>query len=150
MKKNAGTLLLILGAIIGLLVLCVEYPFVQKAAGGTCVVAALPVLFLLLKSLYRHNQLREFFWNTMPEADKEYINYGSVRRPLGRPGHLDTIFGITREREFQHRRNEKLLRCAEAEAREFIALESRINDLRAAFIILTFVAFILLSRHNIS
>ena len=109
--NNAGTLLLILLVIVGIIILCVAVPPLQTVIGVGCGVCALTLLIITLKKIHRSMQLKEYFWQIFPDCDKDYLNNGFIRRG----------------RRFQNERKEKLLQYDPEKGQELLALENYIN-----------------------
>ena len=80
--NNAGTLLLILLGIVGIIILCVIVPPLQTIIGIGSGIGALALLIITLKKIHRSMQLKEYFWQIFPDCDKDYLNYGFIRRSL--------------------------------------------------------------------
>lgn len=78
--NNAGTLLLILLGIVGIILLCVAMPLLQTiiAAGGG--IGAVLLLIITIKKICRSMQLKEYFWQVIPDCDKDYLTFGFIRR----------------------------------------------------------------------
>lgn len=133
--NNAGSLLLLLLGSIAVILLCVDIPFIMFYLGLGCLLTALNLAIFTVCKIRRHSQLKEFFRNEMSNADKEFINYIFTRKTLDKPGRLDKIFGITQERDFQQKRNEKLLQYHPKKAMELIKLEREINTMVPIFMI---------------
>ena len=127
--NNAGTLFLILLGTVALLLLGVSIPVIKFYIAVGCLVLALILAVITVRKLHRHSQLKEYFWNVMSNPDKEFVNYVFTRKMLGKPGKLDKLFGINRERDFQQQRNEKLLQYNHVKGIELIKLEREINNL---------------------
>ena len=133
--NNSGSLLLILLGCVAVILLCIEIPFIRFYIGLGSLLLALTLAVITACKIRRHSQLKEFFWNEMNNADKEFVNYIFTRKTLGKPGSLDKLFGITKERDFQQKRNEKLLQYHPEKAMELIKLEREINTMSAIFLI---------------
>ena len=108
--NNAGTLLLILLGIVGIIILCVIVPPLQTIIGIGSGIGALVLLIITLKKIHRSMQLKEYFWQIFPDCDKDYLNYGFINR----------------SREFQTKRREKLLQYDPEKGKELLALEDHI------------------------
>ena len=108
--NNAGTLLLILLGIVGIIILCVIVPPVQTIIGIGSGIGALALLIITLKKICRSMQLKEYFWQVIPDCDKDYLNYGFIRRG----------------RRYQNERKEKLLQYDPEKGKELLALEDHI------------------------
>ena len=122
--NNAGTLLLILLGIIGVIILCVAVPPLQTIIGAICGVCALGLLGITIKKIHRSMQLKEYFWQIFPDCDKDYLNYGFINR----------------SRKFQTKRREKLMQCDPEKAKELLALESHINPSLFAIVVMIMIA----------
>ena len=122
--NNAGTLLLILLGIVGIIILCVIVPPLQTIIGIGSGIGALALLIITLKKIHRSMQLKEYFWQIFPDCDKDYLNYGFIRRSL----------------KFQNERKEKLLQCDPEKAKELITLENDIKLLRFAIVVTVIIA----------
>ena len=109
--NNAGTLLLILLGIVGIIILCVIVPPLQTIIGIGSGIGALALLIITLKKIHRSMQLKEYFWQIFPDCDKDYLNYGFINR----------------NRKFQNKRREKLLQCDPQKSKELLAIEYHIN-----------------------
>ena len=109
--NNAGTLLLILLGIVGIIILCVIVPPLQTIIGIGNGIGALALLIITLKKIHRSMQLKEYFWQIFPDCDKDYLNYGFINR----------------RRKFQTKRREKLLQCDPQKGKELLAIEYHIN-----------------------
>ena len=109
--NNAGTLLLILLGIIGIIILCVAMPLLQTIIGICSGICALGLFGITLKKIHRSMQLKEYFWQIFPDCDKDYLNNGFIRRG----------------RRFQNERKEKLLQYDPEKGQELLALENYIN-----------------------
>ena len=133
--NNSGSLLLILLGCVAVILLCIEIPFIRFYIGLGSLLLALVLAVIMVRKIHRHSQLKEFFWNEMNNNDKEFVNYIFTRKTLDKPGRLDKLFGITKERDFQQKRNEKLLQYHPAKAAELIKLEREINTRSAIFLI---------------
>ena len=108
--NNAGTLLLILLGIVGIIILCVIVPPLQTIIGIGSGIGALALLIITLKKICRSMQLKEYFWQVIPDCDKDYLNYGFIRRG----------------RRYQNERKEKLLQYDPEKGKELLALEDHI------------------------
>ena len=122
--NNAGTLLLILLGIVGIIILCVIVPPLQTIIGIGSGIGALVLLIITLKKIHRSMQLKEYFWQIFPDCDKDYLNYGFINR----------------SRQFQTKRREQLLQCDLEKAKELIALESHINPSLFAIVVMIMIA----------
>ena len=122
--NNAGTLLLILLGIIGIIILCVAMPLLQTIIGICSGICALGLFGITLKKIHRSMQLKEYFWQIFPDCDKDYLNYGFINR----------------SRQFQTKRREKLLQCDPEKAKELLALESHINPSIFAIVVMFMIA----------
>ncbi len=122
--NNAGTLLLILLGIVGIIILCVIVPPLQTIIGIGSGICALGVFGITLKKIHRSMQLKEYFWQIFPDCDKDYLNYGFIRR----------------SRHFQKERCEKILQCDPKKGRELLELESFILHSLYAIMILFLIA----------
>lgn len=122
--NNAGTLLLILLEIIGVIILCVAVLPLQTIIGAICGVCALGLLGITIKKIHRSMQLKEYFWQIFPDHDKDYLNYGFINR----------------SRKFQAERKEKLLQYDPEKAKELLALESHINHSLFAIVVMIMIA----------
>ena len=109
--NNAGTLLLILLGIVGIIILCVIVLPLQTIIDIGSGIGALALLIITLKKIHRSMQLKEYFWQIFPNCDKDYLNYGFIRR----------------RRRFQNERKEKLLQCDPQKGKELLAIEYHIN-----------------------
>ncbi|MBO5408119.1 MAG: hypothetical protein J6A61_01780 [Clostridia bacterium] len=109
--NNAGTLLLILLGIIGIIILCVAMPLLQTIIGICSGICALGLFGITLKKIHRSMQLKEYFWQIFPDCDKDYLNNGFIRRG----------------RRFQNERKEKLLQYDPEKGKELLAIEYHIN-----------------------
>ena len=122
--NNAGTLLLILLVIVGIIILCVAVPPLQTIIGIGSGIGALALLIITLKKIHRSMQLKEYFWQIFPDCDKDYLNYGFINR----------------SRKFQTKRREKLLQYDPEKAKELLALESHINPSLFARVVMIMIA----------
>ena len=122
--NNAGALLLILLGIVGIIILCVIVPPLQTIIGIGSGIGALALLIITLKKIHRSMQLKEYFWQIFPDCDKDYLNYGFIRRSL----------------KFQNERKEKLLQYDPEKAKELITLENDIELLRFAIVVTVIIA----------
>lgn len=122
--NNAGTLLLILLVIVGIIILCVAVPPLQTIIGIGSGIGALALLIITLKKIHRSMQLKEYFWQIFPDCDKDYLNYGFINR----------------SRKFQTKRREKLLQYDPEKAKELLALESHINPSLFAIVVMIMIA----------
>ena len=122
--NNAGTLLLILLGIVGIIILCVIVPPLQTIIGIGSGIGALALLIITLKKIHRSMQLKEYFWQIFPDCDKDYLNYGFINR----------------SRKFQTKRREKLLQYDSEKAKELITLENDIKLLRFAIVVTVIIA----------
>ena len=73
--NNAGTLLLILLWIVGIIILCVIALPLQTIIGIGSGIVALPLLIITMKKIHRSMQLKEYFWQRYSDFDKDYLNY---------------------------------------------------------------------------
>ena len=133
--NNAGTLFLILLGTVALLLLGVSIPVIKFYIAIGCLLLALILAVITVRKIYRHSHLKEYFWNVMSNPDKEFVNYIFTRKLLCKPGKLDKLLGINKERAFQQQRNEKLLQYAPEKAIELIKLEREINNLMPILLI---------------
>ena len=122
--NNAGTLLLILLGIVGIIILCVIVPPLQTIIGIGSGIGALVLLIITLRKIHRSMQLKEYFWQIFPDCDKDYLNNGFIRRG----------------RRFQNERCEKILQCDPEKGRELLELESFILHSLYAIMILFLIA----------
>ena len=76
--NNAGTLLLILLWIVGIIILCVIEPPLQTIIGIGSGIGALALLIITLKKIHRSMQLKEYFRQIIPDSEKDYLNYSFV------------------------------------------------------------------------
>ena len=122
--NNAGTLLLILLGITGIILLCVAMPVLQTIIAAGCGIGAVLLLILTIKKIYRKLQLIEHFWLVFPDCDKDYLNYGFIKT----------------SRHFQKERSKKILQCDPEKGRELLELESFILHSLYAIMILFLIA----------
>lgn len=122
--NNAGTLLLILLGCIGIIILCVVVPPMQMVIRIGSGILAFTLFLVTTKKILRSLQLKEYFWQVFPECDKDYLNYGFIRRSL----------------KFQNERKEKLLQYDPEKAKELITLENDIELLRFAIVVTVIIA----------
>ena len=122
--NNAGTLLLILLGIVGIILICVAMPSLQTIIGIGNGIGALALLIITLKKIHRSMQLKEYFWQIFPDCDKDYLNNGFIRRG----------------RRFQNERKEKLLQYDPEKGQELLALESHINPSLFAIVVMIMIA----------
>ena len=122
--NNAGTLLLILLGIVGIIILCVIVPTLQTIIGIGNGIGAWALLIITIKKIHRSMQLKEYFWQIFPDCDKDYLNNGFIRRG----------------RRFQNERCEKILQCDPEKGRELLELESFILHSLYAIMILFLIA----------
>ena len=122
--NNAGTLLLILLGCVGIIILCVVVPPMQTVIGVGSGILAFTLFLVTTKKILRSLQLKEYFWQVFPECDKDYLNYGFIRRSL----------------KFQNERKEKLLQYDPEKAKELITLENDITLLRFAIVVTVIIA----------
>lgn len=122
--NNAGTLLLILLGIVGIIILCVIVPTLQTIIGIGSGIGALALLIITLKKIHRSMQLKEYFWQIFPDCDKDYLNNGFIRRG----------------RRFQNERKEKLLQYDPEKGQELLALENYINHSLFAIAVMLVIA----------
>ena len=122
--NNAGTLLLILLGCVGIIILCVVVPPMQTVIGVGSGILAFTLFLATTKKILRSLQLKEYFWQVFPECDKDYLNYGFIRRSL----------------KFQNERKEKLLQYDPEKAKELITLENDIKLLHFAIVVTVIIA----------
>ena len=122
--NNAGTLLLILLGIVGIIILCVIVPPLQTIIGIGSGIGALALLIITIKKIHRSMQLKEYFWQIFPDCDKDYLNNGFIRRG----------------REFQTKRREKLMQCDPEKSKELLALEYHIHHSSFAIVVMIMIA----------
>ena len=122
--NNAGTLLLILLGIIGIIILCVAMPLLQTIIGICSGICALGLFGITLKKIHRSMQLKEYFWQIVPDCDKDYLTYEFINR----------------SRQFQTKRREKLLQCDPEKGQELLALENYINHSLFAIVVMIMIA----------
>ena len=122
--NNAGTLLLILQGIVGIIILCVIVPPLQTIIGIGSGIGALALLIITLKKIHRSMQLKEYFWQIFSDYDKDYLNNGFIRRG----------------RRFQNERKEKLLQYDPEKGQELLALENYINHSLFAIAVMLVIA----------
>ena len=122
--NNAGTLLLILLGIVGIIILCVIVPPLQTIIGVGSGMGALALLIITLKKIHRSMQLKEYFRQIFPDCDKDYLNNGFIRRG----------------RRFQNERKEKLLQYDPEKGQELLALENYINHSLFAIAVMLVIA----------
>ena len=122
--NNAGTLFLILLGIIGIILLCVAMPVLQTIIAAGCGIGAVLLLILTINKIFRSMKLKEYFWQVIPECDKDYLNFGFIKR----------------SRHFQKERCEKILQCDPEKGRELLELESFILHSLYAIMILFLIA----------
>ena len=122
--NNAGTLLLILLGCVGIIILCVVVPPMQTVIGVGSGILAFTLFLVTTKKILRSLQLKEYFWQVFPECDKDYLNYGFIRRSL----------------KFQNERKEKLLQYDPEKAKELITLENDINHSLFAIAVMLVIA----------
>ena len=122
--NNAGTLLLILLGIVGIIILCVIVPPLQTIIGVGSGIGALALLIITLKKIHRSMQLKEYFRQIFPDCDKDYLNNGFIRRG----------------RRFQNERKEKLLQYDPEKGQELLALENYINHSLFAIAVMLVIA----------
>ena len=122
--NNAGTLLLIWLVIVGIIILCIAVPPLQTVIGVGCGVCALTLLIITLKKIHRSMQLKEYFWQIIPDHDKDYLNYGFINRSW----------------KFQTKRKEKLRQYDPEKAKELLALESHITPSLFAIVVMIMIA----------
>ena len=96
------------------------------------IILYLPVLcisvFIFLQALFRFIKVKEFFGNTLPDNEKEYINgfpNGFPRHPISNyykehllPWTKETVDGLLK-------RNEILLKCDKEKAEQLILAEKQ-------------------------
>ena len=122
--NHAGTLLLILLGIVGIILLCVAMPLLQTIIAAGCGIGAVLLLIITIKKICRSMQLKEYFWQVIPDCDKDYLNFGFIRR----------------SRHFQKERCEKILQCDPEKGRELLALENYINHSLFAITVMLVIA----------
>lgn len=122
--NNAGTLFLILLGIIGIILLCVAMPVLQTIIAAGCGIGAVLLLILTINKIFRSMKLKEYFWQVIPDCDKDYLTFGFIRR----------------SRHFQKERCEKILQCDPEKGRELLELESFILHSLYAIMILFLIA----------
>ena len=122
--NNAGTLLLILLGIVGIIILCVIVPPLQTIIGIGSGIGALALLIITLKKIHRSMQLKEYFWQIFPDCNKDYLNNGFIRRG----------------RRFLNERKEKLLQYDPEKGQELLALENYINHSLFAIAVMLVIA----------
>ena len=122
--NNAGTLFLILLGIIGIILLCVAMPVLQTIIAAGCGIGAVLLLILTINKIFRSMKLKEYFWQVIPDCDKDYLNFGFIRR----------------SRHFQKERCEKILQCDPEKGRELLELENFILHSLYAIMILFLIA----------
>jgi hypothetical protein len=122
--NNAGTLLLILLGIVGIILLCVAMPLLQTIIAAGCGIGAVLLLIITIKKICRSMQLKEYFWQVIPDCDKDYLNFGFIRR----------------SRHFQKERCEKILQCDPEKGQELLALENHINHSLFAITVMLVIA----------
>ena len=61
-------------------------------------------------------QLKEYFWQVIPDCDKDYLNFGFIRR----------------SRHFQKERCEKILQCDPEKGRELVEACKDSGEIREA------------------
>ena len=105
----------------------------------------------LLVVLYvRYHKVKNYFWNSLSEKDKEYINYGGVRPVVDQGISFKLCFWLKKEWEFQKKRNEILLMADRAKGESFIALERKIVNyayVNLLFLLLTFLSLQHYAKH---
>ena len=126
--NNAGTLLLILLGIVGIIILCVIVPPLQTIIGIGSGIGALALLIITLKKIHRSMQLKEYFRQIFPDCDKDYLNNGFIRRG----------------RRFQNERKEKLLQYDPEKGKELLTLEDHIYHSSFAIGLMIMIATIFL------
>ena len=122
--NNAGTLLLILLGIVGIILLCVAMPLLQTIIAAGCGIGAVLLLIITIKKICRSMQLKEYFWQIFPDCDKDYLSYGFINR----------------SRKFRTERREKLLQCDPEKGQELLALENYINHSLFAIAVILVIA----------
>ena len=122
--NNAGTLFLILLGIIGIILLCVAMPVLQTIIAAGCGIGAVLLLILTINKIFRSMKLKEYFWQVIPDCDKDYLTFGFIRR----------------SRHFQKERCKKILQCDPEKGRELLELESFILNSLYAIMILFLIA----------
>lgn len=127
--NNAGTLLLILLGIVGIIILCVIVPSLQTIIGICSGIGALVLLIITLKKIHRSMQLKEYFWQIFPDCDKDYLNNGFIRRG----------------RRFQNERKEKLLQYDPEKGKELLSLEYHIHHSSFAIVVMIMIATIFIT-----
>ena len=78
--NNAGTLFLILLGIIGIILLCVAMPVLQTIIAAGCGIGAVLLLILTINKIFRSMKLKEYFWQVIPDCDKDYLNFGTFKK----------------------------------------------------------------------
>ena len=91
---------------------------------------------------YRHRQMKEYFWNVLPNDEKELVNYIGHRSVL----FIDDIPWAKREKKFQEKRNQALLNTNYDAGQKLIRLERTLCKCDWLSVLLFFIALILF--HN--
>ena len=95
---------------------------------GLCVItAAIGGYFFYL--LFKHENVKEYFWNNLSDEDKELVNYG-----FHRPAFSNINWKY--EVEFQEKRNAVICQCHNDKGNLLISLEKLLSNLEALLFVL--------------
>ena len=143
MKNSSFLLLVILLGVLGILVfLPLIAPVTQKILFSIYIICFLTTLILLIRACTQYYKIKTFFWEHLDNITKEYINYGFVRPNINFQTNTKIFFWISKELNFQKKRNELLLKNNPEQGMIFINLEKKINIyLQILFLLLILLNF---------
>ena len=128
MKNSSFLLLVILLGVLGILFfLPLMVPISQKILFSIYIICFLTTLFLLIRAYTQYYKIKSFFWENLDNKTKEYINYGFVRPNINFQTNTKIFFWISKELNFQKKRNELLLKNNPEQGMIFINLEKKIS-----------------------
>lgn len=141
MKNSSFLLLVILFGVLFFLFLPLIVPGGQKFLFSIYMICFLTTLIFAIRAYAQYCKIKNFFWNKLDNKSKEYINYVFIRPYIDCQTNTKIFFWISKELNFQKKRNELLLKNSPEQGMIFINLEKKI----AVFLQIIFLLLILLT-----
>ena len=94
--------------------------------------------------LFKHENVKEYFWNNLSDEDKELVNYGFHRSAFAESGTTCHPFSCYWKKElaFQEKRNAVICQCNEKKGNLLISLEKLLSNLEALLSILIVTTYL--------
>ena len=98
------------------------------------------IIYYIILS-YKYSKLKEYFWTNLNNYDKEVVNYGFHRSAHAKEGGGLLPFSKYWEKEklFQEKRNETILKFDKEKGQSLIAIEAKLSDFEYILFFLFFI-----------